>query len=148
MKYKQQILLKHKYGITAQWISDDFSSTAIATYQQFEIKTKNTDGESVIVKKWALTNCSGPWTGVSNDGKSLATISGYERVRNHIAGEASLILTAISAYIGGKKTIESCWKGEIIGLFEDPNMFSKDKQAESEAAKALTAEQDMLEGVY
>ena len=40
MKFNQQVLLKHKYGITAQWISDDFSCTAIATYQQNEIKTK------------------------------------------------------------------------------------------------------------
>jgi hypothetical protein len=50
MKFNQQVLLKHKYGITAQWISDDFSCTAIATYQQNEIKTKNSDGEEVIVK--------------------------------------------------------------------------------------------------
>jgi len=40
MAYKQQILLKHKHGITAQWISEDFSWIAVATYQQNEIKIK------------------------------------------------------------------------------------------------------------
>ena len=127
MKFNQQVLLKHKYGITAQWISDDFSSTAIATYQQNEIKTKNAEGKDVIVKKWSLTNCSGPWAGTSEDGKSLVIISGHEDSRNHIAGQASVILTAISAYAGGKKTIESYWKGQIIGLFEDSEMFVNDK---------------------
>ena len=126
MKFNQQVLLKHKYGITAQWISDDFSSTAIATYQQNEIKTKNADGEDIIVKKWALTNCSGPWTGTSEDGKSLVIVSGYEEAMNHIAGQASIILTAISAYAGGKKTIESYWRGQIIGLFDSPEMFVND----------------------
>ena len=38
MKFNQQVLLKHKYGITAQWISDDFSWTAVATYQQTKVK--------------------------------------------------------------------------------------------------------------
>jgi hypothetical protein len=127
MKFNQQVLLKHKYGITAQWISDDFSSTAIATYQQNIIKTKNAEGEDVIIEKWSLTNCSGPWTGTSEDGKSLVIIPGHEDSRNHISGQATVILTAISAYEGGKKTIESYWKGQIIGLFEDPEMFVNDK---------------------
>jgi hypothetical protein len=127
MKFNQQVLLKHKYGITAQWISDDFSCTAIATYQQNEIKTKNSDGEEVIVKKWSLTNCSGPWTGTSEDGKSLVIVDGHENSIKNISGQASIILTAISAYAGGKKIIESYWKAQIIGLFEDPEMFVNDK---------------------
>lgn len=127
MKFNQQVLLKHKYGITAQWISDDFSCTAIATYQQNEIKTKNSDGEEVIVKKWSLTNCSGPWTGTSEDGKSLVIVDGHENSIKNISGQASVILTAISAYAGGKKIIESYWKAQIIGLFEDPEMFVNDK---------------------
>jgi len=132
MAYKQQILLKHKNGITAQWISEDFSWIAVATYQQNEIKIKHKDGGDVIIKKWALTNCSGPWTGTSEDGKSLIILPHYDDIRNPISGEANIILTSINAYIGGKKTIESYWQADIVGLLEDPDMFVKDKEAEAE----------------
>lgn len=132
MVYKQQILLKHKYGITAQWIGEDFSWIAVATYQQNEIKIKHKDGGDAIIKKWALINCSGPWTGTSEDGKSLIILPNYDNIRNPISGEANIILTAINAYIGGKKTIESHWQADIVGLLEDPDMFVKDKEAEAE----------------
>ena len=36
MRFKQQVLLKHDNGITAQWISEDWSCMAIATYYQQE----------------------------------------------------------------------------------------------------------------
>ena len=51
MRFKQHVLLKHDHGITAQWISDDWSWMAVATYQQNEINARNTDGEEVVVKK-------------------------------------------------------------------------------------------------
>ena len=45
MKFNQQILLKHEYGITAQWISDDFSWTAVpslaAKFDQLKLKLKH-----------------------------------------------------------------------------------------------------------
>ena len=99
---------------------------AVATYQQNEIKARNIDGEEVVVKKWALTNCSGPWTGVSEDGKTLTVISGYENERNNIAGEANLLLTCFNAYAGGAAAIESIWKGGEYGLLDDDEMFVND----------------------
>ena len=99
---------------------------AVATYQQNEIKSKNTDGEEVIIKKWALTNCSGPWTGIAEDGKSLIIIPGYEQARNNIAGEANVLLSCFNAYAGGVAAIESIWKGGEFGLFEDDEMFVND----------------------
>ena len=89
-------------------------------------KTFTIDGEEVVVKKWALTNCSGPWTGVSEDGKTLTVISGYENERNNIAGEANLLLTCFNAYAGGAAAIESIWKGGEYGLLDDDEMFVND----------------------
>ena len=126
MKFNQHVLLKHDHGITAQWVSEDWSWMAVATYQQNEIKGKNTDGEDVVIKKWALTNCSGPWTGVSEDGKSLVIIPGYEAERNNIAGEANVLLTCFNAYAGGAAAIESLWKGGEYGLLDDEEMFVND----------------------
>lgn len=126
MRFKQHVLLKHDHGITAQWVSDDWSWMAVATYQQNEINARNTDGEEVVVKKWALTNCSGPWTGVSEDGRSLVIVPGYEPSRNNISGEANVLLTCFNAYMGGAAAIESIWKGAIYGLMDDPDMFLND----------------------
>lgn len=124
MKFNQHVILKHKHGITAQWMSDDWTQMSIATYQQIEIKATKSNpdpdasNEEVIIKKWALANCSGPWTGLSEDGKELTVIPGHEEARNKIAGEASLLLTLFGAYIGGKKPFENLWTGATIG-FED-----------------------------
>ena len=74
MKFNQQVILKHVGGITAKWVSDDWSWMAIATYYQQEKEGKNVDGETVKIKTWVLGNCSGPWTGVSPDGKDLTII--------------------------------------------------------------------------
>lgn len=120
MKFNQQILLKHEYGITAQWISDDFSWTAVATYQQNESK------------KWSLVNCNGPWTGLGPEGKSLTIMPGYEDERSSISSEATMLLSAFNAYIGGKKIVEITWNAPIQGLIEDPEMFVNDKEAEAE----------------
>lgn len=119
MKFKQNVFLKHPHGITAQWISEDYSTLAIATYQQNEIKATNTSGEEVVVKKWALTNCSGPWTGVSEDGKSLVIIPGYEKELAEISSQANIILTCIGAYIGGKKAFTNMWQATILGIEND-----------------------------
>ena len=126
MKFNQHVLLKHDHGITAQWVSEDWSWMAVATYHQNEIKGKNVDGEEVVIKKWVLSNCSGPWTGVSADGKSLTVIPGYESERNNIGGEANLLLTCFNAYAGGAAAIKSMWKGGNFGLFTDEEMFPND----------------------
>ena len=116
MKFNQQVLLKHDHGITAQWVSDDWSWMAIATYYQQEKIGKNVDGEEVTIKTWALGNCSGPWTGLSSDGKELTIVPGYEKERDQVAGEAMLILTCINATLGGEKALESIWKAAKIGF--------------------------------
>ena len=107
MTFKQQVLLKHEGGITAQWISSDFSWMAVATYQQEEREGTNVDGEIVKYNKWVLVNCSGPWTGVTPDGKELTIIQGYEKIRSEVSGEATLILTCINATINGDLTPRS-----------------------------------------
>ena len=116
MRFKQQVILKHEHGITAQWISEDWSWMAIATYYLQEKEGTNVDGEPVTIKTWALGNCSGPWTGVSADGKELTIIPGYEEVRNQVSGEATLILTCINGTIGGKKAFASIWNASTIGF--------------------------------
>ena len=122
MKFNQHVILKHEYGITAQWMSEDWTQMAIATYQQNEIKTTkpNSDpdasNEEVIIKRWSLINCSGPWTGISENGKSLVVIPGHEEARNKIAGEASLLLTLFGAEIGGKEPFANLWTGTTIGF--------------------------------
>ena len=124
MKFNQHVILKHEHGITAQWMSEDWTQIAIATFQQNEIKAikhnpdPDASSEEIYIKKWALTNCSGPWTGISEDGKSLTVIPGYEEARNKIAGEASLLLTLFGAYIGGKKPFTNLWQANTIG-FDD-----------------------------
>ncbi|MAR65881.1 MAG: hypothetical protein CL833_01385 [Crocinitomicaceae bacterium] len=122
MRFKQQVLLKHDNGITAQWISEDWSCMAIATYYQQEKEGKSVDGEIVKYKTWALGNCSGPWTGISPDGKELTFISGYEKQHEKIASEASLILTCINAAVGGEKALNSIWSANKIGF--DSSTFS------------------------
>ena len=102
--------------------SIDLESTKnlIRTIQANDMKAlvRVSKNEEVIIKKWALANCSGPWTGLSEDGKELTVIPGHEEARNKIAGEASLLLTLFGAYIGGKKPFENLWTGATIG-FED-----------------------------
>lgn len=127
MKFNQQVILKHDHGITAQWVSDDWSWMAIATYYQQEKQGKNVDGETVIIKTWALGNCSGPWTGVTPDGKELTIIPGYEDVRNQVSGEATLLLTCINGTIGGKKAFQSIWKAATIGF---DNFWPEDRVEE------------------
>jgi hypothetical protein len=116
MKFKQQVILKHDHGITAQWISEDWSNMAIATYYQQEKEGKNVDGETVKIKTWVLGNCSGPWTGVTPDGKELTIIPGYDNIRNEVSGEATLILTCINGTVGGKKAFSAIWSGSTIGF--------------------------------
>ena len=53
-------------------------------------------------------------------------ISGYESVRNNIAGEANVLLTWFNAYAGGAAAIESIWKGGEYGLLDDDEMFVND----------------------
>jgi len=116
MKFNQQVIFKHDFGITAQWISDDNSQMAVATYFQQEKEGKNADGEIVKIKTWVLGNCIGPWTGVSADGKELTIILGYEGVRSQVSGEATLILTCINRTIGGKKAFSSIWNAPTMGF--------------------------------
>lgn len=125
MKFNQQVVLKHDHGITAQWVSDDWSWMAIATYFQLDQEGTKADGTKVTYKKWVLGNCSGPWTGMSEDGKSLTVISGYEEERNQVSGEANLLLTLFNAYTGGKKAFEGIWKASTIGL--DDGFWPEDR---------------------
>jgi len=116
MRFNQQILVKHEYGITAQWVSEDFSYTAIATYYQQEKESENIDGELVKYKTWVLGNCSGPWTGITPDKKELIIIDGYEKERNEISGQATLILTCINASTNGNNALNNIWKANKIGF--------------------------------
>ena len=116
MNFKQTILIKHANGITAQWQSDDYSWVAIATYQQEKGTGTDIDGNQVVLKKWVMTNCSGPWTGISKDGKELTIVEGYEKERENVSGTATVILTCLNATIGGDKALKSIWTGPTIGF--------------------------------
>ena len=122
MRFKQQVLLKHAKGNKAQWMSDDYSWLAVATFEQNETKGTTVDGTEVIIKKWAMVNCSGPWTGLSPDGKDLVIVPGFEKEHEKIASEASLILTCVNATIGGEKALNSIWSANKIGF--DGSVFS------------------------
>jgi len=127
MKFKQQVILKHDHGITAQWMSEDYSWMGIATYFELEKEGTNSEGATVTYKKWVLGNCSGPWTGISEDGKSLTVIPGYDNERNQVSGEANILLTLFNAYTGGKKAFASIWKAPTIGF---DNFWPEDNFAE------------------
>lgn len=116
MTFKQTVLLKHEHGITAQWTSDDWSWMAIATYYQQEKEGKNSAGEVVKYKTWVLGNCSGPWTGITPDGKELTIVEGFNKEREQVSGEATLILTCINATLGGDKALKSIWTAPMIGF--------------------------------
>jgi len=118
MTFKQLVILKHEHGITAQWQSTDWSWMAIATYHQIEQEGKDIEGKNVKYKRWVLGNCSGPWTGLTEDGKGLTIIDGYEAERNNVSGSANLLLSLFNAYTGGKKAFESIWKAPSIGFDE------------------------------
>ena len=126
MRFKQQVILKHDHGITAQWIADDWSWMAIATYFQMDQEGTKADGTKVTYKKWALGNCSGPWTGITPDTKSLTVLPGFEAERNQVSGEANLLLTLFNAYTGGKKAFEGIWKASTIGL--DGGFWPEDRE--------------------
>ncbi len=128
MRFKQQVILKHDHGITAQWVSDDWSWMAVATYFQLEQEGTDVDGNTVTYKKWVLGNCSGPWTGVSEDGKNLTIIPGFESERNNISGEANVYLSLFNAYTGGKNAFNNMWKGSKIGF--DNDFWPEDKPEE------------------
>jgi len=128
MRFKQQVILKHDHGITAQWISDDYSQMAVATYFQLEQEGTDVDGNTVTYKKWVLGNCSGPWTGVSEDGKNLTIIPGFESERNNVSGEANVYLSLFNAYTGGKNAFNNMWKGPQIGF--DNDFWPEDKPEE------------------
>ena len=128
MRFKQQVILKHDHGITAQWVSDDWSWMAVATYFQLEQEGTDVDGNTVTYKKWVLGNCSGPWTGVSEDGKNLTIIPGFESERNNVSGEANVYLSLFNAYTGGKNAFNNMWKGSKIGF--DNDFWPEDKPEE------------------
>ena len=128
MRFKQQVILKHDHGITAQWVSDDWSWMAVATYFQLEQEGTDVDGNTVTYKKWVLGNCSGPWTGVSEDGKNLTIIPGFESERNNVSGEANVYLSLFNAYTGGKSAFNNMWKGPQIGF--DNDFWPEDKPEE------------------
>jgi len=116
MRFNQQVLLKHEHGITAQWMADDYSNMAIATYQQEKGTGTDVDGNQVILKKWVMVNCSGPWTGLSEDGKSLVINGMFDAERKNIAGEATVILTCLNATLGGEKVLDGFWNAQKIGF--------------------------------
>ena len=72
MKFNQHVLLKHDHGITAQWVSEDWSWMAVATYQQNEIKGKNTDGKEVVMPMLAQA-----W--IEHKGYKVAVGSGWNQ---------------------------------------------------------------------
>ena len=128
MRFKQQVILKHDHGITAQWVSDDWSWMAVATYFQLDQEGPDVDGNTGTYKKRVLGNCSGPWTGVSEDGKNLTIIPGFESERNNISGEANVYLSLFNAYTGGKNAFNNMWKGSKIGF--DNDFWPEDKPEE------------------
>ena len=116
MRFNQQVLLKHEHGITAQWMADDYSNMAVATYQQEPGSGVDVNGNQVKTSKWVLVNCSGPWTGMSEDGKSLVINSSFEDERQFVSGDATVILTCLNATAGGDKALDGLWSAQKIGF--------------------------------
>lgn len=118
MQFKQQILIEHDGGVTAQWKSTGSEWMAIATYQMTTSEVKQADGTLAEYKRYALVNCSGPWTGF-NDGE-LQLLPGYEEERDHVSGEAGIILTCLNAYMNGAETLNSFWTADRLDLKTKP----------------------------
>ena len=116
MRFNQQVLLEHEHGATAQWVSDDYSCTAIALYHQIELEGTNRDKEVVKFKKWVLGSCTGPWTGLE-DGR-LVFNGEYEQQRDNVCGEANLILTCLNGTVNGREALKSIWRGHHINTMD------------------------------
>ena len=110
MRLEPQVLLKHQYGVTMQWWNVAENYLVVATYQP----TKN--------GKYALTNVSGPWSGVEKPVESKSEtwrpciLPGYDRERTFALDKADIVLTCLNADYGGMQALKTVFGGPMLGF--------------------------------
>ena len=103
---KPTLVIKHKYGYTAQWLDMPNNRMVMAMY------SKEKDGFT------GLTYLAGPWSGTCGtiDGVSLPCIlPGHESLRLYILSEAEKVLLALNSR-NQAASLKQVFKGDITGF--------------------------------
>ena len=112
MKLRPQVIIKHQHGVTMQWWNVAENYLVVATYQP------TTGGN------YALSNVSGPWSGVEKPSESDVTswkpciLPGYENERAYALESADIVLMCLNAGKPGVRALPAAFHGPIIGFDE------------------------------
>ncbi len=107
MNIQPIVVLKHKYGVTAQWLDSKTNTQVVATYEEFN-------------SSYGLTQVAGPWSGVRKpEDDPLTWIpyikEGYDEIRGYALMQANMILTSLNS-TNGLKLLRSQFKGHVLGF--------------------------------
>ena len=102
---KPTVVIKHKYGYTAQWHDIPNNRMVMAMY------SRQKDGFT------GLTYLAGPWSGTETiEGVSTPIIlPGHESLRFYVLSEAEKVLLALNSR-NQAASLKQVFKGDIIGF--------------------------------
>ena len=107
MNIQPIVVLKHKYGVTAQWLDSKTNTQVVATYEE-------NNGS------YGLTQVAGPWSGVrkpEDDAKTWVPYikEGFDEIRSYALMQADMILTSLNS-TNGMDLLRNQFKGHILGF--------------------------------
>ncbi|BAQ84356.1 hypothetical protein [uncultured Mediterranean phage uvMED] len=107
MNIQPIVVLKHQYGVTAQWLDSKTNTQVVATYEE-------NNGS------YGLTQVAGPWSGVrkpEDDPKTWTPYikEGFDEIRSYALMQADMILTCLNS-TNGLKLLRSQFKGHVLGF--------------------------------
>ncbi|BAQ84416.1 hypothetical protein [uncultured Mediterranean phage uvMED] len=107
MNIQPIVVLKHKHGVTAQWLDSKTNTQVVATYEE-------NNGS------YGLTQVAGPWSGVrkpEDDPKTWTPYikEGFDEIRSYALMQADMILTSLNS-TNGLKLLRSQFKGHVLGF--------------------------------
>lgn len=107
MNIQPIVVLKHQYGVTAQWLDSKTNTQVVATYEE-------NNGS------YGLTQVAGPWSGVrkpEDDPKTWTPYikEGFDEIRSYALMQADMILTSLNS-TNGMDLLRNQFKGHILGF--------------------------------
>ncbi len=107
MNIQPIVVLKHQYGVTAQWLDSKTNTQVVATYEE-------NNGS------YGLTQVAGPWSGVrkpEDDPKTWTPYikEGFDEIRAYALMQADMILTSLNS-TNGMELLRNQFKGHILGF--------------------------------
>jgi len=113
MNIQPIVILKHQYGVTAQWLDSQSSTQVVATYEEYN-------------GSYGLTQVAGPWSGVrkpEDDPKTWTPYikEGYDEIRAYCLMQADMILTCLNS-TNGLKLLRNQFKGHVLGFDKVTNI--------------------------